>query len=493
MMKMTTDGERPQLERGNQSATSVWTDLEQLIDTVDQHIDTLTREPRSESAAETSVTDEAQVLPASHGDQRYGVSKGEAECVDSHEVAANAPAANPDQDALPAFLTAQYPRRRSKWIIEEFLASAVGGQRPAPECTVRARVFAAAGAVLLVAIAAASTSMAYLTSWPEGDAASAGRLKQNGFVADAALLDAEPPDTEAVPGQADAVSKPRTVRMTPVKVDRRDAEPLGDVTLAHAAAPLMAAYAPWRSRPSATPAGGAQDKAAPGVARPLADETGEIESARSVLQGDGGRVPVADARESARDAWPATADEPLPMTAPVTLASVEAGSERPPAGTYVTGTPAADSTTIQTDPQDIRALLERANSMVQSGDVASARAMFQQAADTGDAYAAGTSYGSAVISRLPALMMVLNDAAATPDALGSPEEAAVPAQVRPRQHPVSSDQAILSPPKEGKERRPGKSEIQPRARADVARAGPVTTARRFVRTVADRITRRFGP
>jgi hypothetical protein len=397
---MLTEEERPHAEGNYQSAAPIWTELDQVLEP-------LTPEPKSESAVATKLPDEVEVLPAPHDDPDYDISEGGAECADSHDITANTPAAN--------------------------------------SANVRTHSLAAS-AVLLVAVAAASISMAYLAWWPEDDTASAARLKQDSIVASAALFDDGPLDMKAIPGQADALSEARTARATPVRAVGWNAEPHDDVTLGDAA------DAPWRSRPSAAPDGEAQaSKTAP--------------------------------------------EKPAAMNVPAAPDTVEksAGAHLPQAVTKTTDIPAEGSTTVRIDAHGIRTMLARADSMVQSGDVASARLLFQQAADTGDAYAAGTSYGSAVISRLPALMMVLNDAAATPDALGSPEEAAVPAQVRPRQHPVSSDQAILSPPKEGKERRPGKSEIQPRARADVARAGPVTTARRFVRTVADRITRRFGP
>src|SRR5918994_2186637 len=114
---------------------------------------------------------------------------------------------DPGEEALPAFLTAQYGRSWSERTIEELLASAVGGRRAAPKRAARPPAFAIAGVTLTVAVAAASTSMAYLTSWPEGDAVLAGRLKQDGFAVDAALLNSEPLDMKAVPGQADAVLK----------------------------------------------------------------------------------------------------------------------------------------------------------------------------------------------------------------------------------------------------------------------------------------------
>jgi BA14K-like protein len=141
--------------------------------------------------------------------------------------------------------------------------------------------------------------------------------------------------------------------------------------------------------------------------------------------------------------------------------------------------------TARMSEQDVEALLARADGLLQSGDIASARQLLEQAADTGDAEAVATAHGSAAISRLSVLVLVLNDVTASADALGPSDKAVVPAQSRQTRNPVSRDPVVRASPEKGEELRPPEhGESQPLARADVARTLPIATFRRLVRAAA---------
>jgi hypothetical protein len=198
-----------------------------------------------------------------------------------------------------------------------------------------------------------------------------------------------------------------------VRADRRDAEPGDGISLPHASA--GAAVAPSAS-------GERREGLSPRPAARHADEGFEVGSARSTLGTNTGTAAVADTRESAGDSRLAAREEATTADAPalVALASVEGsvGAGPPPDRPDAAGLAAQGNVAMRMGEQDIEALLSRANNLLQSGDVASARLLLEKAADTGDAHAAATAYGSAVVSRLPALMLVLDDAAATSGAPG---------------------------------------------------------------------------
>jgi BA14K-like protein len=205
-----------------------------------------------------------------------------------------------------------------------------------------------------------------------------------------------------------------------VRADRRDAEPGDGISLPHASAGAAVAQSASGER---------REGLSPRPAARHADEGFKVGSARSTLGTNTGTAAVADTRESAGESRLAareatTADAP----ALVALASVEGGvgAGPPPDRPDAAGLAAQGSVAMRMGEQDIEALLSRANDLLQSGDVASARLLLEKAADTDDAHAAATAYGSAVVSRLPALMLVLDDAAATSGAPGQPDDAAAP-------------------------------------------------------------------
>jgi BA14K-like protein len=417
---MSIDGERPETGKDGQSAPLTWAEFDQLLET-------MTAELRSESAAESDGTvDEALDLPTADAPPADGDPEHEPTKVGAERAAGRGIAAEPREEALPAFLTAQYGRNWSERGVEEFLASAVGGRRPAPECAARTRALAA-GATLLVAVAAASASMAYLTPQTEDDAAPTAQVKRAGYVAGASLLEEQALGVKVAP----APLTPRTVKVTLVRADRDDAGLHEDVTLVHSDAPSPGVADALRlHRPTAARSGDAQHpEAAPATAAPGPDAALRLPdgagSARATIDASGGPTAVADARQSAggvRQA--ATARATVDTPEPTTLASLEgsASAEPPPGHQDAAGAPAEDLGANRTGEEDVEAMLTRADGLMQSGDVASARRLLERAADTGDAHVAATAYGPAAVSRLPALMLVLDGAAAASDAPGQPDE-----------------------------------------------------------------------